>query len=131
MMRYALMMLMVVILVGCGAADDTTGTGTEPEPALTPVGSALPPGSVEANAAALLSQHTGQPVEAFQLGDKTEHEWPDSSLGCPDPAALYMQVITPGYQMTFVDEERTYDVRTNEDASIAVLCDDNRPDPLP
>ncbi len=24
-------------------------------------------------------------------------DWPDSSLGCPQPDMLYAQVITPGY----------------------------------
>ncbi len=26
-------------------------------------------------------------------------EWPDGSLGCPQPGMLYTQVITPGYQV--------------------------------
>ena len=26
-------------------------------------------------------------------------EWRDSSLGCPKPGAMYMQVITPGYRV--------------------------------
>lgn len=26
-------------------------------------------------------------------------EWPDSSLGCPQPGRAYAQVITPGYRI--------------------------------
>ena len=28
-----------------------------------------------------------------------EMEWTDSSLGCPQPGQLYLQVITPGYRL--------------------------------
>ena len=30
--------------------------------------------------------------------------WSDSSLGCPDPETMYMQVITPGYRFVFRNE---------------------------
>jgi hypothetical protein len=26
--------------------------------------------------------------------------WPDTSLGCPEPGKMYAQVITPGYRIT-------------------------------
>ncbi|MCX7706544.1 MAG: hypothetical protein N2204_00860, partial [Anaerolineae bacterium] len=26
-------------------------------------------------------------------------DWPDASLGCPEPGKMYAQVITPGYQV--------------------------------
>jgi hypothetical protein len=26
-------------------------------------------------------------------------DWPDSSLGCPQPGMMYLQVITPGYRL--------------------------------
>lgn len=56
-----------------------------------------------------------------------EQEWSDTSLGCPDPAALYLAVITPGYKIVLEDGMSEFDVRTNSDGSIMVWCDNGRP----
>ena len=51
-------------------------------------------------------------------------EWPDSSLGCPQPDTMYMQVITPGYQLTLKDANgTTYAIHTGLDPSgEVILC---------
>lgn len=51
-------------------------------------------------------------------------EWPDSSLGCPQPGTMYMQVITPGYQLTLEDVSgTTYNIHTGLDPSgQVILC---------
>ena len=49
-------------------------------------------------------------------------EWPDSSLGCPQPGTMYMQVITPGYQLTLEDVSgTTYNIHTGLDPSGQVM----------
>jgi hypothetical protein len=37
------------------------------------------------------------PTDEISFVETTEVEWPDSSLGCPQPGMDYLQVITPGY----------------------------------
>lgn len=85
--------------------------------------------AVEQQALAQLSTLFNKPASAFTLQDRTEKEWSDSSLGCPDPATMYMQVITPGFQLTYTDGTRTYQVNTNEDGSRALVCDNGKPQP--
>ena len=41
----------------------------------------------------------------------TAQEWPDASLGCPQPGMMYAQVITPGYQIILEAAGRRYDYR--------------------
>jgi len=38
----------------------------------------------------------------------------DSSLGCPQEGQMYLQVITPGYQVLLRVEGETYDYRISE-----------------
>jgi cytoskeletal protein RodZ len=56
-----------------------------------------------------------------------EQEWSDSSLGCPDPAAIYLAVITPGYKIVLADGTSEFDVHTNSDGSLMVWCNNGRP----
>ncbi len=58
------------------------------------------------------------------LVDKVEEvEWSDSSLGCPQPGMMYMQVITPGYRITLEHAGQRYIMHTNR-GSHAVHCPD-------
>lgn len=54
-------------------------------------------------------------------------EWNDSSLGCPKPGLMYLQVITPGYRVVLAhgDEQATYHTSDGE-RPVVVRCD--RPD---
>lgn len=40
-------------------------------------------------------------------------QWPDASLGCPQPDMVYAAVITPGYLVILSDGARTYAVHTD------------------
>lgn len=40
-------------------------------------------------------------------------EWNDSSLGCPQPGMMYMQVITPGYRVTLEHNGKHYTLHTD------------------
>lgn len=48
-------------------------------------------------------------------------EWPDSSLGCPEPGRMYAQVITPGFRVTLSANDRSY--RVHVGAGRAVVCE--------
>ena len=54
-----------------------------------------------------------------------EVEWSDSSLGCPQPDMMYMQVITPGYRITLERGGQQYVVHTDRGRR-AVRCDSPR-----
>jgi hypothetical protein len=57
-------------------------------------------------------------------------EWPDASLGCPQPDMTYAQVITPGYLIVLEAAGQTYEYHTNEDSSV-VMCQRHGPDLVP
>jgi len=48
-------------------------------------------------------------------------DWPDASLGCPEPGAVYAQVMTRGYRFYFRWGDLLYSVHT-DDAQRATLC---------
>jgi len=137
MKRIACALLMVLALVGCGSpAASNTGAAATAAPAgssavvattVAPAATPLAAGSVEEKALQALAKRTGVEASALQLTGKEEQEWSDSSLGCPDPAAMYLQVITPGYKLTFSDGTKSYAVHTDDTASRLVLCERGQP----
>lgn len=65
---------------------------------------AVPPAAgtpvVAQDVAALLpaiAQDLDVPVDSVQVLSVESRNWPDSSIGCPQPDMLYAQVVTPGY----------------------------------
>jgi hypothetical protein len=48
-----------------------------------------------------LAAELGSDVATIRIVSVEEVEWPDSSLGHPQPGMMYMQVITPGYRVVF------------------------------
>ena len=36
-------------------------------------------------------------------------EWPDASLGCPQPGMMYAQVVTPGYRIVLEVNGKSYE----------------------
>lgn len=66
--------------------------------------------AVIADAAAVL----GVDAAAVELVEVTETEWPDASLGCPDPGAMYAQVITPGFRVILQAAGETLEYHTDK-----------------
>jgi hypothetical protein len=50
-------------------------------------------------------------------------EWPDPSLGCPEPDQVYPQVITPGFIVTLTANGANYEVHTDASGT-ALFCKD-------
>lgn len=50
-------------------------------------------------------------------------EWPDTSLGCPQPGMMYAQMITPGYRVLLEADGKTYEYHT-DGVQNAVLCEE-------
>lgn len=114
---------------------------TEPilptELAATPTSSALTdlqmPVDVQLTAELALAEHLDILTNEFVwVSDRsltltfvTEQEWPDTSLGCPEPDQIYAQAITPGYVLMFTDEQdMLYTVHIDEEKRTVILCDD-------
>lgn len=50
--------------------------------------------------------------------------WPDSSIGCPQPGRAYLQVITPGHKVTLRADGRVYVV--HEAKGRAFVCQNTK-----
>lgn len=126
-MRAALLTAVLFLLVACGSPE----TGSQPS-ATTPLATSTPlaAGSVEAKVAQALSQQVGVGVDTLQLQAKEAQEWPDGSLGCPDPEQMYTQAIVPGFKLTFSDGAKSYEVHTDQQGNQAVLCENSKPTQL-
>ncbi len=59
--------------------------------------------------------------EDIVLAKTVAINWPDSSLGCPQPDMVYMQVITPGYKVTFTVDGQFYNYHSDESSTI-IYC---------
>jgi hypothetical protein len=70
---------------------------------------------------AAIAQDLEVPVDSVQVLMAEPRDWPDSSLGCPQPDMLYAQMVTPGFlvQVEVSGEEIEY--HTDERGSV-VRC---------
>jgi hypothetical protein len=123
--------------VGSGAAQDpapkpTSGAGL---PGLVPAtppaeGSAAPFDENSKKMLELAQQALARELN-LQAADATlitiaPVEWSDGSLGCPKPGMNYLQVITPGYQITLEAQGQRYEYHTDQRGAV-VRCDQPRP----
>ena len=69
-----------------------------------------------------LADALGCAEHEITVGQVEAVEWNDSSLGCPQPGMMYMQVITPGYRVTLEQGGQQYIVHT-DGGHRAVRCD--------
>ena len=46
-----------------------------------------------------LSKRTGLPKSDIKVVSVEAVQWPDTSLGCPQPDMMYAEVVTPGYRI--------------------------------
>jgi rubrerythrin len=61
------------------------------------------------------------PPESVQVISIEPRDWPDSSLGCPQPDMLYAQVITPGYLVLVEFSGERIEYHTDERGTV-VRC---------
>jgi hypothetical protein len=66
-------------------------------------------------------QFTGVDADAIQVLRAEATEWPDSSLGCPQPGQMYLQVVTPGYLVELQADSRRLEYHTDSRGRL-VLC---------
>ena len=102
-------------------ASDTTVGGTVPTtiPTTTiPKEEPVTTGEVPAPFVEAVLAHTaelaGTTMAELTVVEAAAHEWPDGSLGCPEPDQVYTQAITPGFQVLVAHGTDRYDYRINE-----------------
>lgn len=71
-----------------------------------------------------LAQRLGIGLDAIGVAGIEPTEFPDASLGVPEPGKVYAQVITPGQIITLSVEGRLYRYHASDDRIIAVLKQD-------
>jgi hypothetical protein len=87
-----------------------------PSAAGTPVAS-----SVAATLIAAIAEDLGVPPETVKVISMEPRNWPDSSLGCPQPDMLYAQIVTPGYLVVVDVSGERIEYHTDERGTI-VRC---------
>jgi len=66
------------------------------------------------------SKQLNLPLEQFSVQQAHAVDWPDSSLGCPQPGMMYLQVITPGFKVMLKAGAEIYPVHVA--GTRAVVC---------
>lgn len=67
-----------------------------------------------------LAQKLGPRATAPVVVAVTPVDWPDASLGCPEPGKVYAAVVTPGYRIELECAGRRY--RYHADRKRVKLC---------
>jgi hypothetical protein len=103
---------MVATLIVAAACGPNVGTPTVTPPTATPLAppiaspipSTLPGPNTVADSQQAVNQALQNAAAHLSIGagelrvDTVEaRQWPDSSLGCPQPGTLYSQIVTPGF----------------------------------
>ena len=79
-------------------------------------------GSIEERAREALANWLGISSEEIEVLEVEEVEWPDTSLGCPGPGMVYVQVIVPGWRVVMTVESTTYEYHWG--GGHGVVCDE-------
>ncbi len=138
--RYAIALaLLLGILAACSPAGGATPTLLPAESPVEPQrseGDASIVIETEAPPALVLDSGASEPVAravadlASRLGISEAQvrvvsieavEWPDSSLGCPQPGMDYLQVITPGFRILLEAQGERYPYHADQEANV-VYC---------
>lgn len=110
----------VAMVSACAAAPPDVAQPVSPSPAAAPAppAAASAPQVVIDRARRALSE-ASLPADA-KLASSEPVQWSDSSLGCSQPGMPYLQVITSGYLLRFVERGNTHEVHVAGDA--AAIC---------
>ena len=118
------------LLVGCqisGSGEKPNEATPRPPSTNTPAAKG-PEGKIPAGSEAQielakqnLANRLGTSTESITVASVEEVEWPDSSLGCPEPGKMYAQIVTPGYRIMLQAGGKDYEYHTDKGKNV-VLC---------
>jgi hypothetical protein len=107
-----------------GAESQPTATG-ETSPLATPTAeTSIVPPEAQAVVDQVIKDLAAQlnvTVDSITVVSVEAVEWPDASLGCPQPGMSYAQVITPGYRVVLEASGEQYEYHTG--GTDFVLCE--------
>ena len=91
---------LLLLFVACGsdAGDGDDARSVTPDGAVADL--SAEDSELAELAAKTLAAHLDVPVDTISVDTVRTVDWPDSSIGCPQPGEAYMQVITPGHRIT-------------------------------
>jgi hypothetical protein len=99
-------------------------SGSAPAATIPPAAATSVVGEVPVELLAVVLAHAagivGKDASALTVTRAEFVEWPDGSLGCPEPGMLYPQVITPGYRVEVTHPGGTLDFRLTEEGALRV-----------
>jgi hypothetical protein len=67
-----------------------------------------------------LAERLGINPDEIEVQDVEKTEFPDASLGVPEPGKMYAQVITPGYIIKLAVDDAVYEYHTSDDRVVLV-----------
>lgn len=114
-------LLAASMLAVTGACAAVTGAGDKQPPAEPGDGGQSQEQELAARATQALAQHLSVPPSTIRVLSIAAVEWPDGSLGCPQPGMSYPQVITPGYRALLQHQDSIFRVHMTDRA--AIVCD--------
>ena len=114
--------LILVLVASCAPAPAPTDTQIG-----TPASPSVPSEAEKAveQAKIDLAQRNGIAKEKIVLIRVDDVDWPDTSLGCPEPDKVYAQVITPGYKILLSNGQEEYEYHSDKENNV-VYCQGNR-----
>lgn len=112
----AAVIALIVLTFGCRPTSDSAKPGTGPTVRSIPA--EAEPLAMEARQ--MLARQLNAPPEQVDVVQVEARNWPDTSIGCPQPDHAYAQVITPGYHIVLVHGGHTYAYHTG--GSRLVYC---------
>lgn len=62
------------------------------------------------------------PAPSITVVSEIEAQWPDSSLGCPQPGQAYVQAVTSGYVFILKSGDTDYEVHVDKDQHYVVCA---------
>ena len=68
-----------------------------------------------------LARREGLGEDDIELVAVEAVDWPDTSLGCPEPDRMYAQVITPGYRIVLSCAGKRYQYHSDRGSRV-VYC---------
>jgi hypothetical protein len=71
----------------------------------------------------VVAERLGLNPDEINIAESVAVDFPDASLGCPQPGMAYAQVITPGFRIQAKADGELFDVRVS--GSRAIICEDS------
>jgi hypothetical protein len=81
-----------------------------------------PPPQAALAAAKALAEQLDIPESEVKIVAWESVDWPDTSLGCPEPGMVYAQVVTPGYQILLLARGESFHAHTDRSGERVAFC---------